>query len=84
MVTRGWQAKASWAAWSPPRRDRHRVLLPEIHRRICDWLRWQAVQGLLSEFMTVQERSCPLSVAQKTVQITERCADNFTHDPAIE
>jgi hypothetical protein len=33
------------------------VSLPEIHRRICDWLRHQgAKELLLHELMTVQER----------------------------
>jgi len=41
----------------PPRRDRRRLSLPEIHRRICDWLRLQgAKELLLRELMTVRER----------------------------
>jgi hypothetical protein len=33
------------------------VSLPLIHRRICDWLRWEAALELvLHELMTVQER----------------------------
>ena len=41
----------------PPRPDRRRVPLPEVHRRICDWLRLEAAKELLSrEFMSVPER----------------------------
>ena len=29
----------------PPRPDRRRLSLPEVHRRICDWLRLEAVSG---------------------------------------
>jgi SRSO17 transposase len=41
----------------PPRPDRRRISLPEVHRLICDWLRIEAAREWLSrEFMTVPER----------------------------
>ena len=42
----------------PPRPDRRRVSLPEVHRQICDWLRLEAAKELLSrELMSVPERA---------------------------
>jgi len=45
------------AGFFPPRPDRRRLSLPEVHRQIGDWLRLEAVKELLlREFMTVPER----------------------------
>jgi len=41
----------------PPRPDRRRISLPEVHRQVVDWLRLEAVKELVRrEFMTVPER----------------------------
>src|SRR5271166_5327384 len=41
----------------PPRADRRRRTLPEIHRQICDWLRHEAAkESVLRELMSVPER----------------------------
>ena len=63
LVWQEWQQRQSEPARDdrgglfPPRPDRRRVPLPEVHRQICDWLRLEAAKELLlREFMTVPER----------------------------
>jgi hypothetical protein len=41
----------------PPRPDRRRVPLSEVHRQVCDWLRLRGIKELLiRELMTAPER----------------------------
>ena len=44
----------------PPRPDRRRVSLPEVHRQFCDWLRIEAAkEWLLREFIAAVPRHIP-------------------------
>lgn len=40
----------------PPRPDRRRVSLPEVHRRICDWLLEQARRELIDRQNDLDDR----------------------------
>jgi hypothetical protein len=40
----------------PPRPDRRRVSLPEVHRQVIDWLRFEAIHELVATELIAQFR----------------------------
>jgi hypothetical protein len=40
----------------PPRPDRRRLPLPEVHRRVVDWLLWEAIRQFSARELIEQFR----------------------------